>query len=162
MNKEATKREIKVKELVWYIIAGVLAVLALTSLVFGIVGHYLPGNLDDNFIKQAEKAIVLDFRTWGVIVLAAAAIIATIDLLVFAKSSDREVEKTLRRQQRLANSSALNEMEIKPAVQTVEVEAKPVEPAPVKEEAPTEEKPAEPVKEETPAEEKVPEAKPEA
>ena len=147
MKKEATKREIKGKELVWYIVAGVLAVLALTSLVFGIVGHYLPGSLEDNFIKQAEKNIVLDFRTWGVIVLAAAAIIATIDLLVFAKSSDREVEKTLRRQQRLANSSALNEMEIKPAVQTVEVESAPVQPAPSKEE--------------TPAEEKAPKAKPE-
>ena len=141
MSTEASKKQIKGKELVWYIVSGVLAVLALTSLVFGIVGHHLPGNLDDNFIKQAEKAIVLDFRTWGVIVLAIAAIIATINLLAFAKSSDREVEKTLRRQQRLANSSALNEMEIKPAVQTVEVESTPVEEKPA-EEKPAEEKPA--------------------
>ena len=65
MKKEATKREIKGKELVWYIVAGVLAVLALTSLVFGIVGHYLPGSLEDNFINLSsfgEKKFLIKIK----------------------------------------------------------------------------------------------------
>ena len=127
MKKEV--RKISGKELTWYIIAGVVALLGLTSLIFGIVGHHLSVSLDNNFIKQAEKVIVLDFRTWGVIALAGAMVIALITLLVFAKISDRDIEKTIRRQQRIATSNALNDMEIKPAVETVEVDATPVEPS---------------------------------
>lgn len=140
MKKEV--RKISGKELAWYIVAGVVALLGLTSLIFGIVGHHLSVSLDNNFIKQAEKVIVLDFRTWGVIALAGAMVIALITLLVFAKISDRDIEKTIRRQQRIATSNALNDMEIKPAVETIEVEATP---APIAK--PVEEKKEEPTPE---------------
>ena len=125
MKKPSTKK-IHPVEIVFYSIASVLAVVGLVSLVFGIVGHHLTVPLDDNWIKTAEKAIVLDFRLWGLILIASAALVAVVVLMIFASGADRAYEKTLRRQQRL-NSSITSEMEIKPAVETIEVEAKPVE-----------------------------------
>ena len=125
MKKPSTKK-IHPVEIVFYSIAAVLAFVGLVSLVFGIVGHHLTVPLDDNWIKTAEKSIVLDFRLWGLILIASAALVAVVVLIIFASGADRAYEKTLRRQQRL-NSSITSEMEIKPAVETIEVEAKPVE-----------------------------------
>ena len=125
--KEKKKLSVKPVELVFYIISAVIAFVGLTSMTFGIVGHHLTVPRAENWIKTAEDAIVLDFRIWGLILVAAAAIIAVIVLVIFAHSSDRVYEKTLRRQQRL-NSSLASEMEIKPAVETVEVDSNPVEP----------------------------------
>ena len=140
--KKTSTRKVKVVELVFYILAGVVALVGLTSTVFGIVGHHLNVPLKDNWIKTAESNIVLDFRIWGIILLASAAVIAVIVLVIFAQGADRQYEKTLRRQQRLT-SSAVSEMEIKPAVQTVDVTPEEVKPAP---EAPKEEPKAEPEK----------------
>ena len=125
MKKEKAAK-LSIKELVWYIIAGVAMFAGVFMIIFGIIGHHMGGNLDQNFIKQAEKNIVLDFRIWGIILLASGMLIAVIALVVFAKSADRNIERTIRRQQRL-DASITEAMEIRPAVQTIEVESKPVE-----------------------------------
>ena len=124
--KKTSTRKIHPVEIVFYSIAAVLAVVGLVSLTFGIVGHHLTVPLDDNWIKTAEKSIVLDFRIWGLIFLASAALVAVIVLMIFASGADRAYEKTLRRQQRLS-SNITDEMEIKPAVETIEVDSTPVE-----------------------------------
>ena len=125
MKKENSKK-LQVKELIWYFLAGILGFAGLFMMVFGIIGHHLGGNLEQNFIKQAEKNIVLDFRIWGIILLAAGLVIALIALVYFARSADRDIEKAIRRQQRL-NAQLTEGMEIKPAVQTIEVESTPVD-----------------------------------
>lgn len=125
MKKENSKK-IQFKELIWYFLAGILGFAGLFMMVFGIVGHHLGGSLEQNFIKQAEKNIVLDFRIWGIILLASSLVIALIALVYFARSADRDIEKAIRRQQRL-NAQLTEGMEIKPAVQTIEVESTPVD-----------------------------------
>ncbi len=125
MKKQNTNK-IEFKELIWYFIAGVLAFGGVFMMIFGIIGHHMSGNLEQNFIKQAEKNIVLDFRIWGIILLAAGVVIALIALVYFASKADRNNEKILRRQQRL-NTSLTEGMEIKPAVQTIEVDSTLVE-----------------------------------
>ena len=125
MKKENSKK-LQVKELIWYFLAGILGFAGLFMMVFGIIGHHLGGNLEQNFIKQAEKNIVLDFRIWGIILLASGLVIALIALVYFARSADRDIEKAIRRQQRL-NAQLTEGMEIKPAVQTIEVESTPVD-----------------------------------
>ncbi len=124
--KKQNINKIEFKELIWYFIAGVLAFGGVFMMIFGIIGHHMSGNLEQNFIKQAEKNIALDFRTWGIILLAAGVVIALIALVYFASKADRNNEKILRRQQRL-NASLTEGMEIKPAVQTIEVDSTLVE-----------------------------------
>ena len=87
------------------------------------IGHFMPGSVEDNFVKQAEKNIVLNFTWWGLILIGVAAVIAIIVLLVFAKQADRDTEKTIRRQQRLASANVMKDMEIKPAVEEIDVGA---------------------------------------
>ena len=118
--KKTSTRKIKVVELIFYILAGVVGLVGLTSTVFGIVGHHLSVPRADNWIVQAEDKIVLDFRIWGIILIGSAALVAVIILMIFAQGADRAYEKTLRRQQRLSGNT-LGDMEIKPAVQTVDV-----------------------------------------
>ena len=125
MKKTSTKK-IGVLEIVLYSIAAVVAFVGLVSLTFGIVGQHLTVALDVNWIKTAEANIVLDFRIWGIILVSTAAVMAVIVLMIFASRADRKYEKSLRRQQRLS-ASAVDNMEIRPAVETVEVDSKPVE-----------------------------------
>lgn len=124
--KKTKKITLHPVEWVFYTIACLVATLGLTSLVFGIVGHHLSVPLSDNWIKGFEAKIVLDLRIWGMILIASAALIAIIILAIFAQSADRKYEKSLRRQQRLS-SAAVSEMEIKPAVQEVEVDSNPAQ-----------------------------------
>ena len=119
MKKE--NKAISRKEIAWYIIAGFIAILGVVSIVFGVIGHHMGGDLSSNFIKQAETKTGLGFRAWGIIAVALGAIIAIITLSVFAKEYDRNIEKTIRRQQRVVNVNT--DMEIRPAVQTIEVES---------------------------------------
>ncbi len=114
-------KKISKKELVWYIISGVFALAGLVLIVFGIVGHALQVPLQDNWIKQAEKAMNFDFRYFGLILFGAGLVISLIVLSVFSKQVDRDAEKTIRRKQRL-NTAALNNMEIKPSVVEVPAE----------------------------------------
>lgn len=113
------KTRISGKEFAWYLVASTIAVLGIILLIFGIVGHHLPLKDENNFIKVAEQSIVLDFRSWGLIVFAAGILIDVFVLLYNAKKADREYEKKLRRQQRqdaLKNST----IEVKSAVQIIE------------------------------------------
>ena len=119
--KKETKKQLPIKEIIWYIIAGFIAFGGVTMITFGLIGHFMNVPLEQNFIKQAEKEIVLNFTWWGLILLALGALVAIITLLVFAKVYDRDVEKTIRRQQRLESSTLATEMEIKPAVEEVDI-----------------------------------------
>lgn len=103
----ASPKKLSNKELAWYVIAGIVGAVGLTSLVFGIVGEHFPGLYSDNWIAAGEAGWLkawsgLGYRWWGIILLAIAVFLAVVVANVFAKEGDRDVERALRRQQRLA------------------------------------------------------------
>lgn len=101
------KKKISTKELVGYIIAGVIALFGLSLVITHTVGAYLPVLNSDNAIIIAENKLIsslsikLDFLGWGLIFMAIGVIIALIILLSVAKKVDLDVEKAQRRAQRL-------------------------------------------------------------
>lgn len=107
------------KEFAWYIVSGLIVAFGIIAMVFGIVGYHMPGPIADNPIAQFEDKIVLDLRTWGIIFMAVGVILAVIVLVVNAKKVDRNVEKKLRREQRIS-AQANGTIEVKKAVEIVE------------------------------------------
>ena len=133
------KDKFSTKELVGYIISGVIATFGLVLVVLGIVERNMDVTQAKNFLYQADQkvqlalSVKLSFWEWGLIFMALGVIIAVIILCIFAKKADREVDRKLRRQQR-ANTAIDINSEVKAAVQIIE------EPAPAVEEAKPEEK----------------------
>lgn len=119
------KTKMSGKEFAWYITGGLFGVFGLTLMVFGIIGHHLNVPQEDNFIKNAESAVIeaikvpFDFRIWGILFLIFGMIIVIFTLNYNAKKTDREVEKTIRRQQRL-NAGMNTSIEVKSAVEVIE------------------------------------------
>ena len=132
------KDKFSTKELVGYIISGIIAMFGLVLVVLGIVERNMDVTTSKNYLYQADQkvqtalGIKLSFWEWGLIFMALGVIIAVIILCVFAKKADREVDRKLRRQQRASSAIDINS-EVKAAVQIIE------EPAP----AAAEEKPEE-------------------
>lgn len=120
------KNEMSVKEFVWCCIATLIAVFGIILMVFGIIGDHIGGPLSQNFIKNAEANFPLNFRIWGVIFVLIGVAVLVIVLCVFARKADRELERTVRRQQRLASANAEAAVGVKSAVEVVEAE-KPAE-----------------------------------
>lgn len=123
------KTKVTVKEFTWYVIAGILAFIGVTLIIFDIIGDNMGGSAADNWIINAQKAVSewskinMDWRGWGLIFFLLGALVAVITLSVFAKGADRLVEKEQRRQARLASIKETTNEEDK----TIEVEAKEVE-----------------------------------
>jgi len=102
------------KELAWYIVAGIFATAGLTFLVFGIVGSHFPGKASDNWVIISENAWLtnwskMGYRWWGLILIGVGTLIGCIALTVFAKVSDRDQERVIRRQQRLVLEQQVTE-----------------------------------------------------
>ncbi len=120
-----TKTKMSGKEFAWYITGGLFGMFGLTLIVFGIIGHHLSVPQADNFIKNAESAVIeaikipFDFRIWGILFLILGMFIVILTLNYNAKKTDREVEKTIRRQQRL-NAGMNTSIEVKSAVEVIE------------------------------------------
>ncbi len=121
-KKEVARKGLHPLEIVFYSISGCTAITGLVFLILGIITQHAKDRNSNLVLNEAK--IVLDYRIWGIILIAAAALIAVIVLAIFAQSADRAYEKTLRRQQRLS-AAKISEMEIKPAVQKIEVESNP-------------------------------------
>ena len=122
------------KELVGYIISGVIAMFGLVLIVLGIVERNMDVVPSKNFLYQSDLrvqtalGIKLSFWEWGLIFMALGVVIAVIILCIFAKKADREVDRKLRRQARAASAIDINS-EVKAAVQIIEEPAPPVEQA---------------------------------
>lgn len=116
-------KKVTTKEFIWYAACGLLVAFALICIIFGIVGYHMAGPSDQNFIVQFEAKVFkkgkLDLRSFGLIVLAVSVLITVIVLCVNAKKADRDIEKKLRREQRLA-ASVSSTIEAKNAVEVVE------------------------------------------
>ena len=123
-------RKVTNKEFVWYLAAGLLAFIGLVAIIFGIIGYHMSGPSVTNFIVSFEEKINFGLRYIGLIFVAAGVVLAVCVLLYNAKKADREVEKKIRREQRLA-AQANQTIEVKKAVEIIEekpvVEVQPVE-----------------------------------
>lgn len=123
-------RKITNKEFLWYLGCGLIAFLGLLSIVFGIIGYHMSGSNGTNFVLEFEEKIRFELRYIGLILIGGALVIAIGVLLFYAKKADREVEKKIRREQRLA-AQTNKTIEVKKAVEIVEekpvVEVQPAE-----------------------------------
>ena len=101
------KKKDSTKELVGYIISGVIALFGVALMISHTVGVYLPVLNSNNAVVIAENAvknalkIKLDFLGWGIIFMVIGVFIALMILLSVAKKVDYDVEKAQRRAQRL-------------------------------------------------------------
>ncbi|MBQ0008898.1 MAG: hypothetical protein KBS97_01310 [Firmicutes bacterium] len=116
-------KKISTKEFIWYAACGLVIVLGFICMIFGIIGYHLP---KPNFVTDFEGKIPLGLRYWGIIFMAIGVIVAVIALVVNAKKADREVEKKIRREQRIAAQNNMN-IEVKSAVQIIEEQPAPEE-----------------------------------
>ena len=115
------------KEFIWYAVCGLIIFLGLVAVVFGIIGYHMASPSGHNFIEAFETKIKFELRYLGLILIAAGVAILIVVLLFNAKKADREVEKKIRREQRIAAQSS-NTIEVKTAVEVIE-EAPKEEPA---------------------------------
>lgn len=109
MEEIETKKTRKIGrwEIFWIALEGTAAFVGLFLMILGIVGDYLPVLYSDNWILQSERGWMsfsnsqITFRWLGFFFLIGAAVLAVITLNYFAKASDRNEERALRRAQRL-------------------------------------------------------------
>ena len=101
------KKKVSTKELVGYIISGVIVLFGVALMITHTVGVYLPVLNSNNAVVIAENAVInalkinLDFLGWGIIFMVIGVFIALMILLNVAKKVDYDVEKAQRRAQRL-------------------------------------------------------------
>ena len=103
---EKKARKLSGKEMAWYVIASIFAVVGLTFVIFAIIGDFLPVLAEDNWVTVSEKAWLtnwspMGYRYWGLILIGVAGVLAAIALNYFAREGDKDEERALRRAQRL-------------------------------------------------------------
>lgn len=124
MNEVENKkkaRKISVGERIWIVIESIFGVGGLILLVLGIVSDYLPIKYSENPLAKIEQDWLnfshtqLTFRWLGIIAILIGALLAVITLNHYAKKTDADEERELRRAQRLQvlNGEATNEIEAK-------------------------------------------------
>ena len=113
------------KEFIWYLACGLIAFLGVVAVVFGILGYHMPSQL--NFVEELEEKMNFELRFLGLILIAGAVVLSIIVLLFNAKKADREIEKKVRREQRIAAQNS-NNIEVKQAVEVIQEPAPKAEP----------------------------------
>ena len=124
-------KKVTTKEFIWYLGCGLLIFLGLICVVFGIIGYHMSSASGANFIEAFEAKIKIELRFLGLILIAAGVVLSIGVLLFNAKKADREVEKKIRREQRIAAQNSKT-IEVKNAVEVLEVPAEEPKPEPAK------------------------------
>lgn len=92
-------------EIFWIVLTSIIGFGGLFMLVLGLVGSFLPVLNSENWILSSQAtfkdATGLTYIWFGAIVIVIDAIVACIYLNYFAKRSDMDSERALRRAQRL-------------------------------------------------------------
>ena len=112
-------KKVTTKEFIWYLGCGLLVFLGLVAVTFGIIGYHMNVPSEHNFIAQFEKKINFELRYIGLIFIAAGVVLSICVLVFNAKKADREIEKKIRREQRIAAQSNKT-IEVKNAVEIIE------------------------------------------
>ena len=116
------------KEFIWYLACGLLVFLGLVCVIFGIIGYHMSSPSGQNFIETFEGKIKIELRYLGLILIAAGVALSIGVLLFNAKKADREIEKKVRREQRIAAQNSKT-IEVKQAVEVIEEPAPQPEPS---------------------------------
>ena len=117
-------KKVTTKEFIWYLACGLIIFLGLTAVIFGIVGYHMTDPVGLNFIQTFEAKIKFELRYIGLIFIGVGVAALIIVLLYNAKKADREVEKKIRREQRIAAQNNKT-IEVKKAVEVIEEQAEP-------------------------------------
>ena len=112
-------KKVTTKEFIWYLGCGFLVFVGLIAVIFGIIGYHITGPAEQNFIAKLEEAIKFDLRYLGLIFIGAGVALSICVLVFNAKKADREIEKKIRREQRIAAQSSKT-IEVKNAVEIIE------------------------------------------
>lgn len=113
-------KRVSTKEFIWYLVCGAVASFGLILLIFGIIGNHMPDvGRAENFVKQFQDSTNIDLRFVGLIIISVAVIVAVCALVFNARRAERDVEKKIRREQRL-QAQASQTLEVKSAVEVVE------------------------------------------
>ena len=118
-------KKVTTKEFIWYLACGLIAFIGLVAIIFGILGYHMPSQL--NFVEELEEKMNFELRFLGLILIAGAVVLSIIVLLFNAKKADREIEKKVRREQRIAAQNS-NNIEVKQAVEVIQEPAPKAEP----------------------------------
>lgn len=95
-------KKISAFELVWYTLCGLVALWGLTYIVIGAINHFANISSLGEFCEGFQNMFKLSIHIWGSIIIAIAAVAATIVLLVYAKTFDRASDREQRRSARLS------------------------------------------------------------
>ena len=112
-------KKVTTKEFIWYLGCGLIVFLGLVAIVFGIIGYHMKDPIGLNFVEAFEEKIKIGLRYLGLIFVGVGVAAFVIVLLVNGKKADREIEKKIRREQRIAAQNSKT-IEVKQAVQVVE------------------------------------------
>jgi len=112
-------KKVTTKEFIWYLGCGLLIFLGLVAVTFGIIGYHMHVPSEFNFIEKFEASIKFELRYIGLIFIGAGVVLSICVLVFNAKKADREVEKKIRREQRIAAQSSKT-IEVKNAVEIIE------------------------------------------
>jgi hypothetical protein len=122
-EKAQKKTKLAKSEIFWIVLEGTAAFVGLFLIILGIVGDHLPVKYEYNWILQSENGWMktsgsqITFRWFGFFFLLGAAVLSLFTLNHYAKKTDLDEERSLRRAQRL---QVLSES---PAPETKVVEA---------------------------------------
>lgn len=133
---ETAKTKMKKSEIFWIVLSSVLGATGLFFIILGIVGDHLPKKLSENWILTSqtafESAIHLTYRWFGIIFLLAGTLIIVLALNHYARKTDADDERALRRAQRLqviSSSAPVAEPAPEKKSDAVEVNSTPVNPS---------------------------------
>ena len=112
-------KKVTTKEFIWYLACGLIVFLGLVCVIFGIIGYHMTSSSGLNFVQSFEEKIKFDLRFLGLILIGGGVAFSIVVLLINAKKADREVEKKIRREQRIAAQNSKT-IEVKNAVEIFE------------------------------------------
>ena len=120
-------KKVTTKEFIWYAVCGLIIFLGLVCVVFGIIGYHMTSSSGVNFVEALEEKIKISLRFLGLIFIGVGVAMSVIVLLFNARKADREIEKKIRREQRIAAQNSKT-IEVKNAVEVLEVPAEQPQP----------------------------------
>ena len=105
-NKPKKKLKVSKFELASYIVSGILGLWGVGEMIVGAVALSLPLKNELRIANdQFRNLFGLDMLYWGILLLVFAAVISVLVLVFYARTADRDFEKSQRRAARLAKEN---------------------------------------------------------
>ncbi len=120
--KTNSKNKVRVQEIVFYSISGILAIWGIVEIILGLIVEFADVRVSDFPLYQAQQTYIslfgMSFTNWGLVLLSIGVILCVIVLCIYATGYDREAEKESRRAARLQgqiinSNSEISDAEVK-------------------------------------------------